>query len=196
MIGKPTRLPALSRREHRALGKRIQALLNEIGLPKPWRVTEFCANVAAYRGRPIELLPCDMPGGGPDGMWVELPSVDVILHDQHTSDLHREHIVCHEIGHMLLGHHGDSGADALMPDLDPGVLRAIGATREGGDRSAGPRMHRRKYSSRQEQEAELTASLIWKLGGRELVRSPRRLTADEAEVVDRLADAMERVRRG
>jgi len=193
---------AMSRKNYRSLETKITALLGDVGIPRPWSVESFCERLGEFRGRPIELLPVDMPGGGPDGVWIALPSVDVIVFDRRTSDLHREHIICHELGHVLLCHRGDTGAEVVVPDLEAQLIRAMRRASEDSPADAtdtgdgGPRMYRQNYDSRQEQEAELAAHLVWKLGGRRFVATPRGLTGDEAGVVDRLAEVMGRVPRG
>lgn len=172
---------------YRALRRRVRALLDEIGVPEPWDVAEFCAAVARHRGRPIHLEPAELPPGSPDGAWLSGPTVDVIVYDATTAALRSEHIICHELGHMLLGHGGAALpglAPALAPDLSPQTMRRMGI------------LHRSGYDDVQEQEAEVAASLIWELAGRTMVAPRRALAGEQAEVVDRLAELMERGPRG
>lgn len=80
-----------------------------------------------------------------------MPTADYVFYDPGTSRLHAEHIVLHELSHMLCGHPTgpDVGGDALsrlVPDLDPGTIATM--------------LGRVGYTSAQEREAEMLASLI------------------------------------
>ena len=119
-------------------------------MPDPFTLTEFLDRLAARRGRRIELHPNDYVPGGACGMWLKLADVDLILYAR-TAPLHEEHIVLHEVGHMLCEHNGQAGLDDdlmrfLMPDLDPAMVRSL--------------LNRGSYTDAEEQEAELLATLV------------------------------------
>jgi hypothetical protein len=84
------------------------------------------------------------------GLWLDMAGEDHIFHERHTTRPHQEHIVLHEIGHMLFGHRasdtGHGWASAFLPDLDPEMIGSL--------------LGRVNYSTRQEREAEMVASLI------------------------------------
>ena len=136
----------------------LLALARQLPIPVPWDREEFIANIAAERGRSIRLVPTDTAAldGGPCGLWLASDDEDVILHETGTSDYHIDQIVCHEIGHMLLGHgrgHADDHAepafdrlDELLPDIDPATVRAI--------------LGRTDFRADQERDAEMFASMI------------------------------------
>lgn len=125
-------------------------------MPNPFDLDIFCAAMAAHRGRPLTLQP--MPGlsaDAPCGLWISVPGADYVFYDPGTSRLHAEHIVLHELSHMLSGHQSgvDAGRDAgdgtvgrLVPDLDPRTIDTI--------------LGRASYTTAQEREAEMLASLI------------------------------------
>ncbi|BCJ52549.1 hypothetical protein Asp14428_40240 [Actinoplanes sp. NBRC 14428] len=100
-----------------------------------------------------------MPGlarGAPCGLWISVAGADYVFYDPGTSRLHAEHIVLHELGHMLSGHTTgldlDNAAVALLvPDLDPRTVRTV--------------LGRVGYTTAQEREAEMLASLIRARGG-------------------------------
>ncbi|MCM6778067.1 ImmA/IrrE family metallo-endopeptidase [Nocardia sp. CDC159] len=60
--------------------------------------------VADRTGRPIELRPVSLGGTEVFGLWVALADHDLILYDSTASPAHRNHIVQHELGHIVLGH--------------------------------------------------------------------------------------------
>jgi hypothetical protein len=138
------------------LRRRCERRLDNIRIPKPFDLDAFCAVVSAHRGRPLTLHP--MPGlsaGAPCGVWISVPAADYVFYDPVTSQLHAEHIVLHELSHMLSGHAtalsagaglSDEALHRLAPDIDPGTIATM--------------LGRAGYSTAQEREAETLASLI------------------------------------
>ncbi|MEZ0351034.1 hypothetical protein [Mycobacterium sp. pR1184] len=137
----------------------LEALARRMPIPVPWDRHEFVDNVARMRGRPIRLIPTPTPAlaGNPCGLWLKRDTDDIIVHDVGTSEYHMDQIVCHEIGHMVLGHDqahvgGPLGSDpshmcaTLLPDLDPAAVRAV--------------LGRTDYASAQERDAETFASIL------------------------------------
>lgn len=137
------------------LHQRCRKLAEQVQLPRPFSIASFRDHVAAHRGRPLHLhaLPLEAATDGACGLWLATTADDHIFYEQHTSTLHQEHIVLHEFGHMVFDHHPVAeGADdgdtlrAVLPDLEPRLIgRLLGRT---------------NYSTRQEREAELLASLL------------------------------------
>ena len=130
------------------LRRRCERRLQGVQVPNPFDLDRFCAEVADRRGRP--LVRRAVPGlsaDAPCGLWISTARADHVLYDPGTSPLHAEHIVLHELAHILSGHRGSDPAIArLFPDLDPAMVRqALG---------------RVAYTSAQEREAEMMASLI------------------------------------
>jgi hypothetical protein len=132
------------------LRDRCRQRLERIGIPVPFVVAALCDDVATRRRRPIRLHALTI-GGGPCGLWVAAESADHIFHEAATSPLHRDHIILHELCHLLCDHEpasvlDDELARLLFPHLDAGLVRRI--------------LARSSYSAIQEQEAELLASMI------------------------------------
>jgi hypothetical protein len=180
--------------EYRRLRRRINKLLAEVGIPEPWDIREFVQRVAAYRGRPIELLAGEFPPHGPDAMWVPTENVDVILYDStlREGDLHWEQVLAHEVAHILLCHRGDAAAVLARGPLNAKLIELIG---EHVDDADGDQvLHRETYSHNQETEAEVAASLIWQAAGRKLIEPTRRVRGADLVSVDALASVMGRAR--
>lgn len=146
----------------KSLYGRCREVVRGLDLPHPFTSQELCARIASQRGRPLDLLPLPTPTvpGTPSGMWLMTEDKDYVFYDSETSLPHREHIVLHEIGHMLCGH--DQG------EVDTQLYRHIKVTDPDSVRRL-PRVH---YTNRQEQEAELVASLILASIGRLPAPSP------------------------
>lgn len=134
------------------------AFTRELPIPVPWNRDVFIANIAAMRQRPIRLVPTDTSAleESPCGLWIASDEEDVIMHEAGTSDYHIDQIVCHEVGHILLGHGrghgGEHGADKfdtldqILPDLDPAMVRSI--------------LGRTDFYVDQERDAEMFASMV------------------------------------
>ncbi|MCX5193369.1 ImmA/IrrE family metallo-endopeptidase [Streptomyces sp. NBC_00249] len=111
-------------------------------LTHPFSLETLCARMAEQRGRPIRLhpLPKEAAESGVCGLWVGTESVDYVFYEDRTTPLHREHIVLHELGHILFEHHSLEGEE------NAGRAPVI--------------LGRTNYTTRQEQEAEMLASMI------------------------------------
>ncbi|WP_211275500.1 hypothetical protein [Actinoplanes rectilineatus] len=142
-----------AQRSMRDIRERSARRLDGMRVPYPFDLDLFCAGVAAHRDRPLHRMPLPGLGAGtglPCGLWLGLPGADHVFFDPGTSPLHAEHIVLHEIAHILCGHSAGPGAGGtltrLFPDLDPALVsRALGRT---------------GHTDPQEHEAEMLASLI------------------------------------
>lgn len=148
-------------------------LAKQMPIPTPWDRDEFVANIAQMRGRPITLVPANTTvlADSPCGLWLARESDDIIVHEIGTSEYHISQIVCHEIGHMVLGHGLNTSGEkysfadlcaTFMPDLDLETVNSV--------------LTRREYSAEQEHDAELFASLLTttaaeKTHARSMVRS-------------------------
>jgi hypothetical protein len=138
------------------LRRRCERRLENIRIPNPFDLDVFCAVMAAHRARPLTLQP--MPGlsaDAPCGLWISVPTADYVFYDPDTSQLHAEHIVLHELSHMLSGH--TTGIQA-GPDLSGGTLHRLAP--DLNPRTIDTMLGRASYTSAQEQEAEMLASLI------------------------------------
>ncbi|MFD9305959.1 hypothetical protein ACFWCB_25460 [Streptomyces sp. NPDC060048] len=139
-----------------SLRKRCEAILGRLELTHPFSLDALCDRIAEQRGRPIRLhpLPKEAAESGVCGLWVGTASVDYVFYEAQTTALHREHIVLHEIGHILFGHH------SLDPEDTGDTERAGGSTGAAEDGQIPTVLGRTNYTTRQEQEAEMLASMI------------------------------------
>ncbi|MFE4632504.1 hypothetical protein ACFRJ1_03870 [Streptomyces sp. NPDC056773] len=128
-----------------SLRKRCEAILGRLELTHPFSLDGLCERIAEQRGRPIRLhpLPKEAAESGVCGLWVGTADVDYVFYEAQTTLLHREHIVLHEIGHILFGHHS---LEAPAGDPSAGSVPTV--------------LGRTNYTTRQEREAEMLASMI------------------------------------
>jgi hypothetical protein len=144
------------------VSRRIRALARGLRLPDPFDVAELCRTVGADRGRAIILAELPMAAAGPCGLWLATATADVICYERATSALHQQHIVLHEIGHILSGHGEPDQVPDLIGGLGPGVgldaLKIMLARQ------------RATHSGNDEQEAELFAFTVLQRVGRRPTR--------------------------
>jgi hypothetical protein len=151
-----------------------------IGIPRPLDVDVLLDRLEQHRGRPIDLHPTTRVAGGTCGMWIRERDRDVIAYAEQTSPLHQDHIILHEIGHMISEHRGEclltvGDAQLLAPHVRPELIEHLFA------RSA--------YSSAEEQEAEMIGSLIQQYASTPTVQlTDRPLPSRTAERLARVAD--------
>lgn len=132
------------------LRRRLHRELTAIGIDTPMRMAEVCQRLETRSGKPIRLLayPLEVPGAF--GAWLSTPSADYILYQQETTPAHQEHIIAHEIGHMLSGHRSDELEDELwrelLPDIPAEHIRRA--------------LRRTHYDTADERAAELAATLL------------------------------------
>ncbi|MFI9272577.1 hypothetical protein ACIGXM_17885 [Kitasatospora sp. NPDC052896] len=122
-------------------------------MPRPFSVEALCHQLAKQRRRQLHLMPLppEAAASGACGLWLSTSTSDFIFVERNTSLPHQEHIVLHEIGHMLFDHQVLSLAEPatmseIFSDLGPDTLRRF--------------LARTNYSTQQEREAEMLASLI------------------------------------
>jgi hypothetical protein len=150
-----TTSPKPGQQDHSAdlkhLRRECQARLDALGLPTPCDISTLCNHLSQQRDRPIQLVPMTMQASHPCGILVASDTTDFIFYDANTSKPHQEHIVMHELAHIICCHRGSGGLDdasigLLFPDVDPELVRDM--------------LRRTTYSHVQEREAEIMASLI------------------------------------
>lgn len=129
-----------------------EALVASLEIPFPFDLETLCRRVGEQRGKPILLMPTEMVFGNLCGMWMGTAKADYVFYEQDTSPLHQQHIIFHELGHILRRHPaarllGVDLAKALAPQVDPAaeVPRVLG---------------RDAYTDEHEYEAELIATFL------------------------------------
>ena len=101
----------------RAVQRRCEAILDGVEVPSPLDVDRLVDAVSARRERPVDLVAKNAPLG-PCGLWVAMPGRDVVFFEAGTSKVHREHIILHELAHLLCSHRSTER-------LDAGILREL-----------------------------------------------------------------------
>jgi hypothetical protein len=135
------------------LEKQCRRLLAGIDVPRPFDLSLFCSYVSARRGRDLHLhpLPVGYADGAPCGLWLGTDRADHVFYATGTGPLHQQHIILHEIGHVLCDHVApgltqDDAMALLLPDIDAGTIGRV--------------LRRSTYTAPQEQVAEMVATII------------------------------------
>ncbi|MER5183281.1 hypothetical protein ABT009_33870 [Streptomyces sp. NPDC002896] len=129
-------------------GTQFGSVLDGLELPDPFDVEELLARVSQKRGRPIHLHTFPGIAGEelPCGSWIATEQADHIFVEEATSPLHRDHIVLHEISHMLLGHTPRQTLSRAFRHLDADLVSGV--------------LGRTSYETEEERSAETLAGLI------------------------------------
>ncbi len=135
------------------LHRRCRLIVDRLDLPQDFSVESLCKHLSQQRKRPIHLhpLPSTAIGKSTCGVWISTDSDDHIFFESQTTRLHQEHIILHEIGHLLCNHYSlrsprTPDLTVLFSGLTPRTVRRL--------------LARTSYTTVQEQEAEMLASLI------------------------------------
>ncbi|WP_431044407.1 toxin [Streptomyces sp. P1-3] len=163
------------------LRRASEAVLTRLDLPDGCDIAALMERLSADRGRPIQLVSLPLGAKAPCGMWLATDTFDVIVVEADTSRLHQDHIIAHELAHMLCDHRDSAGFDeavmgSLLPNLDPRRVREM--------------MGRTGYSTEEEQEAETVASLILERVTRPPVESVWCVPSADAETVARIESSL------
>ncbi|GAA2245022.1 hypothetical protein GCM10010232_35070 [Streptomyces amakusaensis] len=144
------------------LQRDCRRFVRDLDLPPEESVRDLIPVVEELSGYPIRLLPAPSDGGreGLCGMWLRTTEgIDYIFVDEGTSRAHQDHILAHEMAHILRDHQGslpllppaslpeqNPVADRLVTTIDPAVVKMM--------------LGRTSYEYRDEREAELIGSYL------------------------------------
>jgi hypothetical protein len=143
------------------------------------RLADICERVERLRGRPLRLAAVATGPSWPSGLWIETRGVDYVVFDRATSALHQVHIICHEVGHMLLGHVGT----AIRAEIAE-VRQLLQADPRA------PVMMRTGYADEEEREAEVFATMACERIGDPATPLESWFEVDHAELPGRLLAAL------
>ncbi|MFI9401129.1 hypothetical protein [Nocardia sp. NPDC052316] len=133
----------------------VRTLAASLDVPRPWHLQAFVDHVATLLGKPITLFPQpDLTARGfPCGVVIERPDSFLVAYDAASSGYHTDHIVLHEIAHLLLDHAGYVSPSSrlrtlqqLFVEVDTDVVLRV--------------LARTDYDDVLESQAELFASLV------------------------------------
>ncbi|TEA03351.1 ImmA/IrrE family metallo-endopeptidase [Mycobacteroides salmoniphilum] len=95
-----------STRELQAIHKQCTRKLADLGLDTLTTVEDIRARASELSERDIQLVPYALSGSGVHGLLVRTDATDYVVYDSDTTTMHREHIILHELSHVMCGHTG------------------------------------------------------------------------------------------
>jgi hypothetical protein len=119
-------------------GRRIQAhyrlaaqRLAALDLPAVFTIAELRTAVEAVRGRPVRLIPKDLPVLAPHGLWIAGEQADYVFFDCAAGPIRQYQIIGHELGHMLFDDDAVPAypaelAAVIAPQPSADVVRVLG----------------------------------------------------------------------
>ncbi|MCE7003815.1 hypothetical protein LWC34_13395 [Kibdelosporangium philippinense] len=105
---------AMTWKQARAEAVELAARLPQ--LRRPWRIEDLCTALAAKRGRPLLLHELDL-AALPFGLWYFDGDRDHIISRAGVTGYHRDHIILHEICHMLADHNAAPATPDGLTDV-------------------------------------------------------------------------------
>ncbi|WP_137726191.1 ImmA/IrrE family metallo-endopeptidase [Prescottella subtropica] len=137
MSTEPTRQDASD-----AAREAAERILRDLPLSRPWTRERFIADLSIRNGRPIEVLTIpdefeqieDGDGNKITGVWIPGERIDYIFVTSHASGDYREHIICHELAHIIFRHQADEKTvealqsaflRRLMPNIHPDHMKNL-----------------------------------------------------------------------
>lgn len=117
-------------------------------MPDTGDVDEFVQSVARHRGRRIVTMAQNLSVEEPSGYWICTATSEYIFYPADCNHDQRAVIICHELAHMLLGHHPENAVD--LGELAPTIAPAVAARF----------LARHRYKSAMEADAEHMATQL------------------------------------
>ncbi|REH27047.1 hypothetical protein BCF44_13018 [Kutzneria buriramensis] len=166
-----------------SLRRRCQNELETLDLRAGAEIQDVIDHIGQRRGRPVRLVPFDLPVAAPEGFLIATHDEDFIVFERRAVPLYQRQIVLHEVAHLVFQHETETvlAEDAIammMPSLDPAMVQRV--------------LGREHTNSVAEQEAELLASMM---GQRISPWTPDRawdVVPEDRELVERLVRALGR----
>lgn len=137
--------------------------LRSLGAESPLDLETLRQRLQQRRGKPLSIRSAALQVGS-YGLWVSFTDRDLILYQEETTPDHQRHIILHELGHVLAGHHSDEAdVDALsylMPHLSSSLVHAV--------------LRRTCYDAEHERAAEVAATIMSEWAERTELVTPSR----------------------
>ncbi|WP_385618193.1 regulator component [Streptomyces sp. P8-A8] len=150
--------------DERRLRKVCEERVDLLNLPHRFTTRGLRDAIADLRGKPIVLKPLRTLGAfdAPCGIRFETPSTDILYYEEGVSVHHQRHILTHELCHVYCDHPGSL-------EIDADRAQALGVNPTLVMRMSG----RTSYSTADEREAEMMATVIRQRIYRERESPPR-----------------------
>jgi hypothetical protein len=174
-----------SRRQNGSFRQHCLRMIAKLDLGPDVDVYDLSAQLSDLRGRPLRLVPFELPANAPEGFLVATGQEDFVVFEKQAVPVHQQQIILHELGHVLFEHDTETvlAEDAialLMPSLDPALVQRI--------------LGREHTDSIAEQEAELSGTLIAERISAWTVQRTWPVPPEDEALVERLVRALGQTR--
>lgn len=166
-------------------------VLETLPIHRPWSIERFVADISMMLGVPIRI--CDLPAAMSHhmtGLWVPRRIMNSIYVRIGAAGEYREHIICHEIAHIVMAHHRKSNDDLVeLLKQNMGII-APDISSELIDKLEIPQLcfARSDFLHPIEQEAEWLATLIMNKAAELRQRLyPETVSGTDREILQRIA---------
>ncbi len=169
------------RRRFKRLHRTSEELLDHLDLPTGSGLSTLIERLSHQRNRPIHVIPTALGAGEACGIWLATDTVDIIVVESDTTAFHQDHIIAHELAHMLCAHSDILGPErdgmtSLFPHLDvQRIIKILGRT---------------SYPTEDEEAAEIVASLILERVTRPAMEFKWTVPSDDAATVARIDQSL------
>ncbi|MFC5720655.1 hypothetical protein ACFP1Z_10820 [Streptomyces gamaensis] len=137
----------------KAVRRRCEKLIAALDLPRTDDIRVLTAHIADRLGHTVELVPHSLDPQALSGSCELRNGVHRITYQADTSTWHQEHIISHELGHLVSGH--------PCTDIgDEDTHRPPPATRVLGRDTVARMLARSHYDDPGEREAEIIGTLL------------------------------------
>ncbi|NJC71918.1 hypothetical protein HC031_19675 [Planosporangium thailandense] len=104
--------------------RRYARIVKDLRLPRRLTIDRLCQIVGSHLGSPIQLRRVEMPPDLPSGVVVVTPNVLGVFVDALAQPWLQDGIACHELAHLLLGHHltpltDTDATQRILPTIEP-----------------------------------------------------------------------------
>ncbi|MFD7334855.1 hypothetical protein ACFV98_02480 [Streptomyces violascens] len=128
-----------------------ERFVRDLSLPSVTGIRDLLPEVERRTQRAVKLEPAEVGWSAPCGMWVATAKSHYIFYDPRTSVAHQDHIIAHEIAHILKRHEGErelpaEATEGLLTLLDPELIQTV--------------LGRAQYDDAEELEAELVGTYL------------------------------------
>jgi len=92
----------------------LHGMLEGFDIRPPFDAAVLCERLAWARGREIRLIARDLPSPAVFGCLVPMLTKDLIIYPEQAAQPHRQHIIFHEVVHLIRRHVSTGGAGELL----------------------------------------------------------------------------------
>ncbi|MFJ9416639.1 ImmA/IrrE family metallo-endopeptidase [Streptomyces sp. NPDC101227] len=123
-----------------------ERFVRSLNLPAVTGIRDLIPEVERRTGLAVELQPAEVQVSTPCGLWIATEKRHYIFYDPRTSVAHQDHIIAHEIAHILKDHQGTAKMSTDVSGISAELILSV--------------LGRTQYDDAQELEAEMVGTYL------------------------------------